>query len=206
MERDEELVDQLVEYLKAHGYPEDSIISEWKISDKYRVDLAIVDNKLKNPIALFEFKRHRDPRTENMAIAQLKNYSNALGDSTIPCYIVFGTDIQPYFEIFYLTKEEGSVNLKQVGQIPSFSNIRNSYLSKTLAKTTKAKRRTFNWFKAICWILALIIAILLFADFNGCIVLSAERLGIIVIIVGLIVVPFARKLSILGLEFERLKE
>ena len=206
MERDEELLDIVVSYLISHGYPEESIILEWKISDRYRVDLAILDNKSKTPIALFEFKRQKNRGTENMAIAQLKTYTNALGDNTIPCYIVFGIDTEPLFELYYLTKEEGKDYLKQIVQIPSFSNFKNNYISKTIAKTTQEKKTTFNWFKAICWILALIIALLLYMDFQGCIELSAERLGIIAIIVGLIIVPFARKLSILGLEFERLQD
>ena len=206
MERDEELIDIVVSYLLSHGYPEESIILEWKISDRYRVDLAILDTKSKTPIALFEFKRQRIQRTENMAIEQLKAYSNALGDNTIPCYIVFGIDTEPLFELYYLTKEDGKDFLKQINQIPSLSNFKNNYISKTIAKTTKAKKSTFNWFNAICWILATIIAILLFLDLHGCIELSAERLGIIAIIVGLIIVPFARKLSILGLEFERLQD
>jgi hypothetical protein len=206
MERDEELVDIVISYLRSHGYPEESIIQEWKISDRYRVDLAILDNKSKTPIALFEFKRQRDQRTENMAIEQLKNYSNALGDNTIPCYIVFGIETEPSFELYYLTKEDGRDFLKQIIQIPSFSNFKNNYISKNIAKATKATKSTFNWFKAICWILALIIALLLYMDFQGCIKLTAERLGIIAIIVGLIIVPFARKLSILGLEFERLQD
>lgn len=206
MERDEELVDIIVDYLRSHGYPEDSIIQEWKISDRWRVDLAVLDNKSKTPIALFEFKRHRTQGTENMAIQQLKTYSSALGDNTIPCYIVFGIESEPLFELYYLTKEDGRDYLKQITQIPSFSNFKNNYIAKTLAKTTQAKEITFNWFKAICWILAISIAILLFLDFQGCIVLSAERLGIIAIIIGLVIVPFARKLSILGLEFERLQD
>ena len=206
MEKDEELQDIVVAYLVSHGYPEESIILEWKISDKYRVDLAVLDNNSKSPIALFEFKRHRDQRTENMAIEQLKTYANVLGDNTIPCYVVFGHELDPYFELFFLTKVDGKDSLKPIVQVPSFTNVKNNSISKNIAKTTKEKKRTFNWFKFICWILALLIALLLFFDFNGCIVISAERLGIIAIIVGLIIVPFARKLSILGLEFERLQD
>lgn len=206
MERDIDLLRIVADFLISHGYPEESIILEWKIAARFRVDMAIIDNKSKKAIALFEFKRQKSKQAENMAIEQLKTYSRIIGDNTIPTYIVFGTEFSPYFELYFLTEENGNVVLKLIPQFPSFSNFRNNFISKSITKTAQDKKRTFNWFWFICWILALIIATLLFLDFKKCITITAERLGIIAIIVGLIIVPFARKLSILGLEFERLQE
>lgn len=48
--------------------------------------------------------------------------------------------------------------------------------------------------------------VLLFFDFRGCISITPERLGVIAIISGLAIVPFAKKLNILGIEFERMQD
>lgn len=206
MEREINILNRLAQYLVQHGYPQDSIILEWKVSDKYRVDLAVIDNISKKPIALFESKRDRRNESENIAIEQLKNYAKALGDTTIPLYLVFGANNVEGFELFFLGKEEDKEVLKFIPTIPQFTNLKNGFLSKAVSKNEKEKKDTFNWFKFICWLLALVVMILLFFDFKGCISITPERLGIIAIIIGLVVVPFARKLNILGLEFERLQE
>jgi len=206
MEREIDLLQRVANFLIEHGYPEDSIILEWKITERYRVDMAIIDNKSKKPIALFEFKRQKQSQSENMAIEQLKQYAEALGDSTIPLYVVFGSDQPPGFELFFLTEEDGNEILKTIPQFPPFTYFKNSFISKLLSKKEKEKTDTYNWFQIICWILAFLVALLLFFDFMGCLEITTERLGIIAVIIALVVFPFARKLKILGVEFERLQE
>ena len=206
MEREIELLERVANFLKDHAYPEEAIILEWKISDRLRVDMAVIDPKTKRPVALFELKRRRTAETDNIAIAQIKRYAQALGDSTLPLYIVYGTDTPPFFEILFLSEKNGNEVLKPVYQVPSFTNFQNSSFTKLLLQKEKEKKKTYDWFWIICWGLAFIIVALLCFDFKGWFDLTPERLGIIAIIVGLVIVPFARKLSILGLEFERLQE
>jgi hypothetical protein len=206
MEREVELLSRVASLLIQHGYPEDSIMLEWKLTEKYRVDMAIIDNVTKRPVALFEFKRQRRAESEHIAIAQIKKYAEVLGDITIPLYLIFASDNSEGFEMFFLTEENGKETLKLVPTIPQFTSLRNSFISKAVSKNERDKKETFNWFKFICWLLALIVALLLFFDFNGNIQITPERLGIIAIIIGLVIVPFARKLNIIGLEFERLQD
>jgi len=47
---------------------------------------------------------------------------------------------------------------------------------------------------------------LLVLDYFGTIKVTVERLALIGAIVGLIIIPFAEKLKILGVEFERQKQ
>ncbi|MDD5569650.1 MAG: type I restriction enzyme HsdR N-terminal domain-containing protein [Bacteroidales bacterium] len=204
MERDLDILKRVTDFLIQHGYPEESIMLEWKVSSKYRVDMAVIDNISKRPVALFEFKRQRRKESENIAIEQLKKYAEILGDDTIPLYLVFGADNTEGFEIYFLTEDNGKEVLKLIPTIPQFRNLKNSFLSKAVSKNEKDKKKFFNWFRFICWFLASIIFLLLYFDFKGCISITTERLGIIAIIIGLVIVPFARKLKILGLEFERL--
>lgn len=206
MEREIDTIIHLTNYLKSHGYSEDNIILEWKITDNIRVDMAIIDSVSKKPIALFEFKRRKNKESENLAKQQLKKYAQTVGDSTIPLYVVYSIDQEPYFELFFLTEQNGVEILKPIYQVPTFTSFKNSSISKQIIQVEKEKKNTYDLFKIICWLLAAIIIGLLYLDFKECIKLTPERLGIIAIISGLIIVPFARKLNILGVEFERLYE
>jgi hypothetical protein len=191
-------------YLKSLGYPEEAIIQEWNITDRQRLDLAIIDPKSKQLIALFEIKN--GVTTLASAKEQIKNYAQAIGDTTIPLFIVLGEEDAPFFKLFSIIIENGKEQLHLINQLPSFTSLRNGSISKKIIQTVKEKRKTFDGFKITCWLLAFVIIGLLFFDFKGSIKLTPERLGVIAIISGLIVLPFARKLNILGVEFERLQD
>ncbi|MBC8491142.1 MAG: hypothetical protein H8D42_01120 [Candidatus Marinimicrobia bacterium] len=204
MERETELLTRLAEYLVSHGYPEESIILEWRISRKYIVDLAVIDPKSKKAVALFELKRNKNERSVSLAKEQLKRYIDELGDIQIPLYVVFPSDTEPYFELFYIPSIKDDV--VRIEQFPTFINFKTSILSKELSKTEKSRRDTLKYFRRICWILASILTVLVYLDFRDILKITAERLAIIGLIIGLIIIPFASKLKVLGLEFERFFE
>lgn len=205
MERETELIRNLAEYLLSHGYPEDSIIIEWRISKKYSVDLAVIDPKSKKPVALFELKRTKSAITISVAKEQLKRYIDELGATQIPVYIVFPSKLEPYFELYYITSVKDDELIK-IDQFPTFTNFKTSILSKELSKTEKSRTNTLKYFKGVCWVLASILIILIVLDFHDTINITVERLAIIGLIVGLIIIPFASKLKVIGLEFERYKD
>lgn len=206
MESENKLIDIFVSTLIEIGYPEDSILLDWKISANYRIDMAIIDNVSKHPIALFEFRMQNFKESENAMVEKLKRYSTTLGDTTIPLYVVFSANNTKGFEV-YLIKDENTKNLLEfIPNIPQFKSLKNNYLTKAAKKNEEDIKENFNWFKYGCFISAFILAILLYYDFKGCISITKERLGIIVIIILLFVIPFARKLKILGLEFEVLQD
>jgi len=209
MERDEDLLLSLIGFLLAHGYPKESLVIEWPIDKRYRADLAVIDPDTNKALALFELKRRKTNDSLKMALKQLETFSKALGDEQVPTYAVFGKDGDPPFEIFYLPKpgfEESEAELIGTNKVPDFSTFKISKITKTIAQTLEKRKATLNSFQILCWIAAFFASVLLLLDFLNILDITPERLALIGIIVGLIVIPFASKLKILGIEFERLTE
>jgi|GEM_PF-5480389 len=179
--RDGDLVNKLIETLKKQGVTEDSIVLEWPINHRHRVDLAIIDKVLNKPIALFEIKQTRDKKTVACAESQVKKYASILDEQNIPLFIVFPDpkndgflDItQVKFEL--VKKEPEKTELKEkIGlkdsfeiiverkedqlktsqdQIPNISVLTNSARQKTLFELLKKKENAIENFQLVCWIM-----------------------------------------------------
>jgi hypothetical protein len=206
MKKESEITKQVVALLVSLGYPNDSIVLEWNISDRTIVDLAIIDPIIKRPIALFEIKKESSENDLNTAKEQIKSYAKAVGIKTMPLFVILSKEQESFFRIFSLIERDGKDFFNPIDELPPFEALRNSSISKKIIQAEKVKRRTFDFFWVICWILSATVIILLICDFKGIVKLTPERLGIIAVISGLIILPFARKLNILGLEFERLQK
>lgn len=179
---------------------------EWRLGDRHRVDLAVIEPTTNKPIALFELKRENNQRTFQMAKHQLEAYSQALGDEKVPTYIVFPKDGEPPFELYSLKSEETAndeYSTTKIDKIPDYSLLKSTKIRKESIEKEKQRKRTFNWFQLVCFIIALALAGLLYLDHIEKWKLNTERLVLIGIVIGLVVVPFASKLKVLGLEFER---
>jgi predicted nucleic acid-binding Zn ribbon protein len=198
-----------MEYLTAHGYPEEALVFEWKIDARHMVDLAVIDPTTNRPIALFELKRRKNPQNLSMATRQLAAYKKALGDDQVPTYIVFPAEGIPPFEMYHLKKDASESNElfdTQIERVPDYSVMKNSAISKEILKTERQRRSTLDWFQVMCYLLAGAVVLLVVLDFLGIVRITPERLTLIGIIIALIIVPVASKLKILGMEFERRKK
>jgi hypothetical protein len=206
MQNERDITNHLVAFLKSQGYPQDTIFYERRISDHKIIDLAVIDIIANRYIALFEVIRTKSEDKISIAKEQIKNYAKALKDDSIPLYIVTSIEQNPYFQIYSLAKLDGKDVLELVDQMPSFASLRSRSISKEKNHIKEENRKTLDWFKYMCWFLAAAIVVLLILDFRGNIKLSPERLGVIAIISALAILPYAKKLNILGLEFERLQK
>ncbi len=210
MERNTNTFSSLVDFLISHGYPKESLMIEWSINERYRADLAVVDPQTNKPVALFELKRKKTDASFNLAIRQLESYSNALGKEKVPLYVVFEKTGIPPFEIYHFQKDENKSDIIKISKVPDFLVFKNTIRSKMLTEKESEKKSTLNYFQSICRIVVFLLFILLILDFalyfKEIVLINAERLVLIGIVIGLIIIPFASKLKILGLEFERLKE
>lgn len=208
MEREKNLLTALINFLLSHGYPEESLAIEWPVGDRYRVDLAVIDPDTNKIIALFEFKKRKTQESINMAIRQLEAFSKAIKDEQVPKYVVFGKEGKPSFEIYHLKEDifEGVEKTMKIEKIPDFSIFKNRKIRQIITQKQEDRETTLNYFGIICWFMALIVFLLLILDFLELIHINPERLTLIGVTVGLIIIPFVSKLKILGVEFERLKE
>ena len=80
MELHKNTANAFINYLKLHGYPVDRIVTEYKIG-KYAVDIAVLDEDINLPVAIYEVKGQKTENSINFVIKQLNRYIRELGYS-----------------------------------------------------------------------------------------------------------------------------
>lgn len=210
MELEKDTLNALIAYLESHGYPPDSFAIEYSLgkTNRYRVDLAILDLELKQPIALFEIKGHRSDENEARGRQQLQTYISTLEVKNIPTYLVFLKEGTPPFEIVRVsTDQDHDIKLEREGltnELLNFNILEKSGLNQTIEVKKKEQKKQVDSFNAISLILAAFVLALLIADLTGAVIITATRLILLAIIIGLILIPWASKIKFAGIEFERL--
>lgn len=201
------LKESFINYLIEHRYPQDSIVLEWMISKHHRADMVIIDKDTSKIIALFEFKIKKSDNVLPMAAKQVLNYLNALSDTDIPTYIVLFEIEKSNFSIYQVNFDVNkNETIDLIPEIPKYELLKNKSLKKVILENEKRKSSTFNVFALLCWVMAALTTTLLILDFSNLLEINTQRLALMGIVIALVIVPFASKLNILGLEFERLKE
>jgi hypothetical protein len=213
MIREIDLHNFFVKYLISNGYPENSItihpILEY-LGRKYRPDFVIVDPDSNKPLAIFELKSKRTDQSESSAIQQLVTYAQAIKIPDIPLFAVFpiGLDNKSLeFEFFTIspsTEKKESDRITKHETLPDYKLLKNSRLSEEISKISDEQEQTEDYFQILCWISAIFVCMLLVADYLNIYKIDVQRLGLIGLIVGLFILPYASKLKLLGLEFEKL--
>ncbi len=206
MELERDTLTRLIQYLKDHGYPEDSFAVEYQVG-RYRADLVIIDPKTKIPLIIFEIKSQKNKNTIDFGKNQLtKLSSNIKGD--IPLYLVFPKNEEPYFEIEKIVIKDDNIAIEKDVPITSlqYKYQRNSRISEKTNEKENDKVEAIDKLSIVCWILGSFVLILAivnkFTQFN----LEATDISLLGVSIGLFIIPFASKIKILGMEFERLKK
>lgn len=193
---------ELVSYLKQQGFPESSLAIGWTVG-KQKIDLAVLDNITKEPIAVFIIIEDNKCNETNLILP-----SQRLTGSNIPVYFVFAKDGTPSFEVlrFNNEKKHSSRDLPRMNaeNILSYSTLKESGRNAVIERKKRERKSAFDLFQLVCWILALLIVPLIVLDIYKVISISGNQLTLIGIVVVLVLVPFASRIRILGIEFERL--
>ena len=206
MEGNKDLSQKFIQYLKEHGYPEESIVCEWKIKE-YRVDLAIIDIQTKNVMAIYEFKNH-NYRNNIFVYEHMLKALGEIGDYSIPAYIVFDDDNEPGF---FVRKIETNKNFKNDNipnievSVPNYRILQNSFDSGYVIQKTKEKDSVKDTLGKISIILGILVAIVLILDMIGIINMTTNRLILLGIMIGLFLFPSVQNVKILGIEIEKKK-
>jgi len=206
MENEAEFKQRFMDFIRERGYKEEILASEWLVGLGRRVDLAAIDRETKEPIALFELAIKKDSTRKKRALDILKHYSLVASLTKLPRYAVFpGTEIEP-FEIYELeddTEQDPEKAFVRTTYLPHYNMLKNSVNLQKIKKTTTERDYAQKQVFGISIFLAITLTILLCLDFLKIINITPQRLVLIGLIVGLIVLPFANKLKVLGIEFER---
>ncbi|PKM52482.1 MAG: hypothetical protein CVV02_01650 [Firmicutes bacterium HGW-Firmicutes-7] len=207
MELEKNIMDKFLEYLISHGYPKESIAIEYKIGNKSRVDLAIIDIVTKLPITLFEIKSKKRNEYINMGKNQLERYLRELNiNQEIPTYLVFPSQHEPFFEVMEIdTKDplnpDKIINLRSL----DYNLQRRARLTEKTYQAEKDKLKAIDNFSIVCWILAG--ALLIIGVLSKVFIIEIDTIDMLLLgaFVGLILTPFASKIKFWGIEFERYK-
>jgi len=195
-------------YLREHGYPESSFGIEYRIG-KFRADLVILDPESGLPISLFEVKSTHAKQDMALARQQIASYLEGLPDSSIPTYLVFPSDQPPYFDVLRIVLGIGDGILIEESIDPSeqldFKRQRRARIAEKTQDVGKEKNNTIERFRSKCWWSAGILFAIGILNKTCIINLSTIDMTILGACVGLVILPYASKLKILGVEFERLE-
>jgi len=208
MELEKDVFNALINYLEEHGYPPESLAVEYPVG-KYRVDLAVIDPDSKEPIALFEIKQERTPANMKLGRGQLKSFLSSLEVKSIPTYLVFAKVGTPPFEIERILIEEIETTKEKVistEKVMDFRILQKSARNNLVAETKQKRKKTIDILTGLCLTIASILLVILLLDAFGIIFISPIHLIIGGAIIALVLIPFANKVKILGIEFERLKK
>jgi hypothetical protein len=212
MELERQTLSHLVEYLKTHGYPATSLMVEFAVG-KYRVDLAVVDPETSEIIQIFEIKSQASEQMRRIGQSQLQKYLKELRDPNIPSYLVFPSTKEPFFTIEKVSevgeaRDQKFVEADQRSMQFDYTLQKERGVAKKIIDTKHEREGTVDVFRWICWALATLLAALLVLLKTNVLKLQLDAAdkGMIAAIVALILIPYASKLKILGVEFERLQK
>ena len=122
---EKQFIDIFKEFLLSKGYPENSLLFEFKsskIHPKFRPDLLVIDTENDNFLCLFEFKSSTSEKSD--LINEINYYqddflSNLQED--IPVYLVLTFGYGKDFQIFELT--DGALKLIPDNEFPRYETL-----------------------------------------------------------------------------------
>ena len=205
-----EMENKFIEYLINNKYPKESIAVEYNVAKRYRIDIAIIDPHKNIPIQLFELKTRKSKETIYSGKEQLRKYRSFLKDKNIPAYLVFPKDVDPYFEIINiddddLKMDEKVTEYQSTKIILNYDAQLNARINENVDIIKNEEKKVIDKFKIESWIIGVVTLIIGILSKIGLFTLDAKDLSLMGIAVALFLIPYAGKLKILGVEFERLK-
>lgn len=211
MELYENTKNSFINYLKQHGYPDESISLEWG-NKNCAVDIAILADDLVTPIAIYEIKGMKNPHTIRSGINQLKRVVQLL-DLSVPCYLVFQAKREIGFEVIDVSDvvfNDSEMDFEDImeSQKPTkpmtYKNAQVGAENKAIMKAARKRQKKIDRLKPLCWIVLPIIAfIVLLLDAFDKYLITYPRLCVYGVLVIIILLPFFSEISLKDFSFKR---
>jgi hypothetical protein len=200
-----EITATFIEYLKQNGYPENSITADYIVGERNRADVVIIDPKTRIPLEVYEIKNSKSSKNIQSGKEQVLKYLTLLNNKNIPAYLVFPNESEPFFEIVDINDISGTDIDRTINKAIDLNYLilKNSRINQEINEIQKQKKNTFDNFKLVCWILSLIIVCIEILIKTKLLSVDVSDLALIGVAIALVLMPFASKLKILGIEFER---
>ncbi|MDO6420857.1 type I restriction enzyme HsdR N-terminal domain-containing protein [Saccharophagus degradans] len=197
-----EAVNILLQELKGLGYPDESIRFEFVVNSssgqRNYIDVAIIDPDTNDVVAIIEVKNGVKGNALSSAARQVASYAKLLPSSPLSLVYVFEGDAK---QIGIVNESDGGVTLIQ--SLPSFNSLLTGGRAQNKVEAKSKSSRITDRFSIVCYLLACLVAAILALDITGTYKFSSQQLTLLGIFIGLLVIPFAAKFKLLGMEFER---
>lgn len=182
----------------------EAVIAPRKSNAPLRADFAVLDNARSEFVAIIEVKSSRDAVSIREGVSQLVDFRESLAKPFIPLFLFCkpseGAGVP--FEVSQIL-QDGTQKRIELSEFPEYGTlISGDRSSVKVAREVKA-RDVVDAFKVVCFILAAVTAVFLALDVFGVLVLSARQMVIASVAAAFLILPFAAKLKLLGVEFER---
>jgi hypothetical protein len=191
------------------SYPEKAIVTQYAIAmpggtRPFHPDLVVMDEATATPLAIFEFRAGPADSAVEAQLVRAAELSALIGN--VPAYLVAPGDESEGFRISSLVLTEqipGGVPTSRhlpLEAVPTYAQL---LLASGTAQRRLRVRHTLNWFSPACHVLGLLVAVLFCYSYFGKHEISPSQLGVLGAALALFVIPYAAKLKMLGVEFER---
>lgn len=187
----------VIRILVAKGYPPTSLIPGWKQGDM-TYDLAVVDPHTGEPLAVFELMLGSRGIVSSEPIREkIEKYKSIQAKAGVPLFILTSTqDSKTFATMQFLPLANDKDALLNAATLPPFEEVRIKTLGQKLWSVE-------NRFAIFCRSIALFALLLLVLDYSTIFTVTPERLALIGVIIAMVLLPFLRKIKVLGVEIER---
>ena len=201
MNSEKEFTTAFLNFLKTEkGYPEESLVTELRLSKNMWADIVVIDPENKDILAIFELKRKLVPERIGIAVSQIERCKEHLGVDSIRSFVVT-TDEHDRLVIYQVNENGPEIVPNEL--FLSYKAISNSSTASKKNRISHQTETTVDRFKLSCYLISFLAFVLFILDVLGVHKFTAQQLSLFGIVVAFIAIPYAAKLKVLGFEFER---
>jgi len=170
-----------------------------------RPDIVVADELVSEPLAIFEVKKDLTEENKGKYTVQVQSYADIDKDRSIPVYLVTGSTNESLR--FYEFTEENELIEIPASKVSAYKEFPRSRSTLRFNKVTAS----IDNFKVMCFGLALVVLAAVCLDIYLTRVkkfelLTTNRMALILASAALMIIPFAQKIKVLGMEYERMRD
>ena len=198
VEDENKILNAFIEDLLKHGYPREYIAIGWGRKG-YATDVAVLYKDCVNPIAIYEIKVKKTKLSITNGLNHLRKVRSELGLAIQYC-LIFESDEAPYFEVVDVSKIINNdekeditkilVNKSQPSEPISYEKLSAGMTGKIALEKEEKKQKKIGRFRIACLAFVPIIILVIVLDALCIYVLNVERLVILAMLIGIVLLPF----------------
>lgn len=198
----------LRDFLAKRGYPQEAVGHERRLRGGGRPDVVLIDPQSREVIGLIEFATSAASFRKNAVNRrmQLASYRAGVGNLDLPGYVVLVDEDSERGEIALRFFEDRREELVEVpaSQFPDFETLRTQVLALAASANEAEKKTTVHNLERISIWLLILVGELILLSFWELWDPNWEQLALVAAFGVLLILPFFKKLKLLGVEFEHL--